>query len=90
MQKMESSAFRDLDEADEQHAADLEEAEAEYPELMFVPIKATEPTVPALQFLIYIFMLVMFSINVQSQHLQGDYEANQGIMQGPFCCAPAG
>ena len=69
------------DDADDD-ISDDEQWEQDYPELMFVPIKLTEPTVPAFQFLIYIIMLAIFMFVINSQHLEEDFKANQGVKQG--------
>ena len=62
--------------------SDEEDWDTEYPELMFVPIKLTEPTVPAVQFFIYLIMLFMFMYVISSQHLEDDFKANVGLQQG--------
>eukprot|EP01051_Picozoa_sp_SAG22_P005843 SAG22_NODE_361_length_11712_cov_6.108155_2_plen_383_part_00 len=76
------SEDQDEGEEDSTWVEDDEEWDQDYPELMFVPIKLTEPTVPALQFLIYLVMLTIFMFVINSQHLHEDYKANQGVQQG--------
>jgi hypothetical protein len=58
--------------------ADMQEEE-EYPNMLFVPLKTTEPSVPAREFVVYIVILVAFMVIVGNQYIETDFAINDGL-----------